>query len=234
MSDIAPENQNDAARIAELSELLGHVNTAWDNERRALARQLHDSVGSSLTALTMHLGLLTAKLPAEPPALRERATQMKNLLHTIIENNRRMQHKLWNDKLEFLGIKVAFGELVLQFGEQYRVQARYSLPEDEPSCSREHGVALLFALEEGLRNIAAHAGATEVDVILDDNEDEIMLTVRDNGTGPGAPEAGADKFGLRLVRERARHLGGSLELKAHPDGGSALTLLLPKTPAAAG
>lgn len=233
MSEFAPENHDDTARVAELSALLGHVNTCWDNERRAMARQLHDSVGSSLTALTMHLGLLTAKLPEEPPALRERAAQMKNLLHTIIENNRGMQHKLWNDKLEFLGIKVAFSELVLQFGEKYRVTARYSLPEDEPACSREHGVALLFTLEEGLRNVAAHANATEVDVILDDNEDEIMLTVRDNGCGPGTTDPGADKFGLRLVRERARHLGGTLDLKAHPDGGCVLTLILPKTPAAA-
>ncbi|WEF35067.1 sensor histidine kinase [Pseudoduganella chitinolytica] len=233
MSDIAPEDQNVAARVAELSDLLGHVNSTWDNERRSLARQLHDSVGSSLTALTMHLGLLTAKLPEDPPALRERAAQMKNLLHTIIENNRRMQHKLWNDKLEFLGIKVAFSEAVTEFGDHYRVAARCSLPEEEPSCSREHGVALLFALEEGLRNVAAHAGATAVDVIVDDNEDEIMLTVRDNGSGPGAPEAGADKYGLRLVRERARHLGGTLDLTAHPEGGSALTLVLPKTRAAA-
>ncbi|GGC13691.1 sensor histidine kinase [Pseudoduganella buxea] len=232
MSEFAPENHDDAARVAELSALLGHVNTCWDNERRAMARQLHDSVGSSLTALTMHLGLLTAKLPEEPPALRERAAQMKNLLHTIIENNRGMQHKLWNDKLEFLGIKVAFSELVLQFGEKYRVTARYSLPEDEPACSREHGVALLFTLEEGLRNVAAHANATEVDVILDDNEDEMMLTVRDNGCGPGTTDPAADKFGLRLVRERARHLGGTLDLKAHPDGGCVLTLILPKTPAA--
>lgn len=233
MSEFAPENPDDTARVAELSALLGHVNTCWDNERRAMARQLHDSVGSSLTALTMHLGLLTAKLPEEPPALRERAAQMKNLLHTIIENNRGMQHKLWNDKLEFLGIKVAFSELVLQFGEQYRVTARYSLPEDEPACSREHGVALLFTLEEGLRNVAAHANATEVDVILDDNEDEMMLTVRDNGCGPGTADPAADKFGLRLVRERARHLGGTLDLAAHPDGGCVLTLILPKTPAAA-
>src|SRR5687768_11060792 len=98
---------------AELRELLGYVNNCWDDERRALARQMHDSLGSSLTALTMHLGLLTAKLPQEP-ALHDRAAQMKNLLHTIIETNRAMQHKLWNDKLEFLGMRVALAELVAE------------------------------------------------------------------------------------------------------------------------
>ncbi len=228
-------NPNDAAHAADLAELLGHVHTSWDNERRALARQLHDSLGSSLTALTMHLGLLTAKLP-EDKALRDRAAQMKNLLYTIIENNRGTQHNLWNDKLEFLGIRVAFGEAVTQFGEQHQLTARASLPDDEPVAPREFGVVLLYALEEGLRNVAAHAGATEVDVIVDDNEDEIMLTVKDNGKGiaAGAADSGAGsgRFGLRLLRERVLHLGGTITVAAHPDGGTALTVVLPK-PAAA-
>lgn len=230
-------NPNDAARAADLAEQLGHVYTSWDNERRALARQLHDSLGSSLTALTMHLGLLTAKLPDEKP-LRDRAAQMKTLLYAIIENNRETQHKLWNDKLEFLGIRVAFGEAVTQFGEQYGLTARASLPDDEPVAPREFGVVLLHALEEGLRNVAAHAGASAVDVIVDDNEDEIMLTVKDDGRGiaadaPGAGAgAGSGQFGLRLLRERVRYLGGTLTVAAHPDGGTALTVILPK-PAAA-
>jgi signal transduction histidine kinase len=232
MPDETSNDTIDAARAAELTDLLGHVVNSWDNDRRALARQLHDSLGSSLTALTMHLGLLTAKLPADQQPLRDRATQMKNLLHTIIENNRQMQHKLWNDKLEFLGIKVAFSELVTQFAQQYAITARYSLPEEEPVCPREHGVVLLRVLEQGLSNVTAHSGATEVDVIVDDNEDEIMLTVRDNGKGSGAgmpPEgAGVGQYGLRLLRERARLLGGVLTLKDHPDGGALLSVVLPK------
>ena len=80
----------DAARAADLSELLGHINTSWDNERRALSRQLHDSLGSSLTALTMHLGLLMQKMPQEP-ALQDRAAHMKTLLMQIVETNRRVR-----------------------------------------------------------------------------------------------------------------------------------------------
>ncbi|WP_338760612.1 histidine kinase [Massilia sp. METH4] len=224
----------DARRGAELSDLLGHVVTSWDNDRRALARQLHDSLGSSLTALTMHLGLLTAKLPADQQPLRDRATQMKNLLHTIIENNRQMQHKLWNDKLEFLGIKVAFSELVTQFSQHYAITARSSLPDEEPVCPREQAVVLLRVLEQGLSNVTAHSGATEVDVIVDDNDDEIMLTVRDNGKGVlegrGIPPegAGVGQYGLRLLRERARLLGGLLTLATHPEGGAVLSVVLPK------
>jgi signal transduction histidine kinase len=229
----APEDQSNAMRAADLSDLLGHLNACWDDERRLLSRQLHDSLGSSLTALTMHLGLLTAKLPQDP-ALLDRAAQMKNLLHTIIETNRQMQHKLWNDKLEFLGIRVALGEVASQFGQQHALTVRCSLPDEEPICPRSHSVVVLRVLEEGLRNVAAHARATEVDVIVDDNEDEIMLTVKDNGIGAdGLPAMDSGKYGLRTVRERALYLGGTLNLRSNPGGGAALTVILPKAAAPA-
>ena len=228
---IAPLTETaDALRAAELNELLGHCFTCWDNERRQLSRQLHDSVGSSLTALTMHLGLLMQKMPQEP-ALQDRAAQMKKLLHNIIETNRAMQHRLWNDKLEFLGMRVALGELVAQFGAEHGMPARASLPDDEPQCPRSHHVVLLRALEEGLRNVAAHAQASEVDVIVDDNADAIMLTVKDNGLGPNG-HSGDGKHGLRLLRERAAYLGGTLTLAAGTERGAVLTVVLPK-PAAA-
>jgi signal transduction histidine kinase len=230
MSAQAQPAPYDSQRAAELSELLGHVNACWDNERRSLSRQLHDSMGSSLTALTMHLGLLTQKMPPDP-ALLERATQMKNLLHNIIETNRQMQHRLWNDKLEFLGVRVALGELVTQFGEQHGLAASCSLPEEEPRSPRSHNVVLLRALEEGLRNIISHAQASAVEVIVDDNDDEIMLTVKDNGLGLAVQTdvIGADsaKHGLRMLRERAAYLG-TLTLAPGSGGGAILTVILPK------
>ena len=219
----------DTARVADLSELLGHINTSWDNERRALSRQLHDSLGSSLTALTMHLSLLTQKMPQEPVLL-DRAATMKQLLLNVIETNRQMQIKLWNDKLEFLGVNVALGELAAQFAEQHKITVRCSLPEDELVCPRNVGVALLRTLEEGLANIAAHAQATEVDVIVDDNDEALMMTIKDNGTGlPASLPFDMHKHGLRAVRERVNYLGGTLALAANPQGGTVLTVVLPRS-----
>ena len=224
-----PGQEELAARAAELTELLGYLTNCWDEERRLLARRLHDSLGSSMTALTMHLGLLTQHLHEQP--LRDRAGQMKQLLNNIIETNRTMQLALWNDKLEFLGPKAAIAELVVEWGREHRIKARVSLPDEDPVYTRPQGVALLRCAEEGLRNVLAHAQASEVDVILDDDGDQAMLTVRDNGrgaAGAGAP-GGLDCHGLRLLRERAHLLGGSLTLGAGPDGkGAALTLVFPK------
>ena len=218
-------------RTADLTEMLAYVGACWDDERRLLARQLHDSLGSSMTALTMHLALLSQHIPADNKSMRDRGAQMKNLLANIIETNRKMQLELWNDKLEFLGIRAALAELVPEFGAAHGLTARTSLPEDDASYSREQGVALLRCAEEGLRNVAAHARASEVDVVLDDDGEQVMLTVRDNGAGlpGGAAVMEATRcHGLRLLRERSRFLGGTLELCAADGGGALLRMTLPK------
>lgn len=219
-----------AERTAALTELLAWQANCWDQERRQLARQLHDNLGSSMTALTMHLALLAQQLPADGKS-RDRANQMKTLLGGVIEANRTMQLELWNDKLEFLGLRAALAELVPAFGAERGIQARASLPDEDGAWSREHGVLMLRCAEEGLRNAAAHAQASRVDVILDDDGEMAMLTVRDDGVGPrqDAIADGASRcHGLRLLRERARYLGGDVTLARADGGGAILQMTLPR------
>jgi signal transduction histidine kinase len=212
----------------DLAELLGHMTSRWDDERRQLARQLHDSLGSSMTALSMHLGLLAKKLP-DDQALQDRSAQMKQLLMNIINTNRDMQLALWNDKLEFLGVKAAIAEAVSEFGQAHgAITARASLPDDDSAYSSAQNVALLRCVEEGLQNVVRHAGATGVDVILDDDGEQVMLTVLDNGRGPGDGHIGVrDRHGLRMLLARARYLGGTLTFGAATDGGAMLRMTLP-------
>lgn len=221
-----------AARTAELTEMLAWQANRWDDERRQLARQLHDSLGSSMTALTMHLALLSQHIPAENASMQNRSAQMKTLLNGIIETNRTMQLELWNDKLEFLGLKAALAELAPTFSAAHGVKARVSLPDEDSPYTREVGALLLRCAEEGLRNAAAHAQATRVDVILDDDGEMTMLTVRDDGVGPkdGARllQQTTGGHGLRLLRERARFLGGELTLKPLEGGGAILQMTLPR------
>jgi signal transduction histidine kinase len=223
---------NGADRTADLAEMLGYLAACWDEERRLLARQLHDSLGSSMTALTMHLALLSQHIPADNKAMRDRSAQMKTLLANIIETNRKMQLELWNDKLEFLGLKAALAELVPAWGAANGVKANLSLPDEDGVYSRTQGVVLLRCVEEGLRNVAAHARASEVEVVLDDDGDQVMLTVRDNGAGLPQEDPVRESnscHGLRLLRERARFLGGALELRSGESGGAVLRMTLPKT-----
>jgi signal transduction histidine kinase len=218
----------DPLRSDDLDELLGHMTLRWDDERRQLARQLHDSLGSSMTALSMHLGLLAKKLP-DDKAIQDRSAQMKGLLMNIINTNRDMQLALWNDKLEFLGVKAAIAEAVTEFdGAHATITARASLPDDDAAYSRTQNVALLRCVEEGLHNVVRHAQATQVDVVLDDDGDAIMLTIVDNGVGPGDAHIDMrDHHGLRMLRARAGHLGGTLAFGPGPQGGTMLRMMLP-------
>lgn len=222
-----------AARVGALTELVDHLQHAWDEERRLLARKLHDNLGSSMTALTMHLGLLSQGL--SDAKSQARAGQMKTLLNSIIETNRQLQLTLWNDKLEFLGIKAALAELAAEFSQAHGIAARISLPDDDANYSRAHNLALLRCAEEGLHNALQHAHARNVDLILDDDGEQLMLTVRDDGVGipapapVSAPGAALACHGLRLLRERARALGGTLDLEAASEGaGAALRMILPR------
>lgn len=215
----------------QLAELLDHVIQCWDDERRALARQLHDNVGSSLTALTMHLTLLNQKLPQDK-ALLDRSAQMKQLLMQVVNANRALQIKLWNDKLEFLGIKAALNELVDEFAREHGLGATASLPDEDIAPSPAQAVLILRCAEEGLRNVLRHAGATMVELVLDADEDGYRLTVRDNGNGDAHISEQPSCHGLRLLQERAQYAGGSLTAARGNGSGSVLRLALPLASAA--
>ncbi len=218
-----------AERTADLNELLGHVAGCWDEERRVLARRLHDSLGASMTALTMHLAMLSQQLPPDGP-LQERSAQMKQLLMGIIGNNRDMQRSLWNDKLEFLGLKAALLDLVARFDAEQRMTVALRLVDEEPGYPRELGLALLRCAEEGLRNIAAHAQASAVEMTLADDGHWLTLVVRDDGIGPGiADMAPPSCHGLRLLRARVANLGGSLRVDPDHGRGTVLRVMLPRS-----
>lgn len=218
-----------AERTDDLTELLGHLATCWDEERRGLARTLHDNLGSSLTALTLHLSLLQQKLPQDQ-ALLDRVAQMRQLLTQVVNANREMQLNLWNDKLEFLGIKAAIGDVIERVSAEHgNLEIRASLPEDEVDCTRQQSIALLRSVEEGLRNVVQHAMAHHAEVILDDTGDELVLTVRDDGIGNAAVDQDSRScHGLRMLRERVRFLDGTLTVADAPGRGTILTVTIPR------
>lgn len=217
-----------AERTDDLTELLGHLAACWDDERRHLARTLHDNLGSSLTALTMHLSLLQQKLPQDQ-ALHDRVAQIRQLLMQIVTANREMQLNLWNDKLEFLGLKAALSDVAERFSNESGVQIAVSLPEDEVECTSQQSLALLRTAEEGLRNVAQHAQAGHAELVLDDTGEALVLTVRDDGAGKAAIDLESRScHGLRMLRERLRLLNGTLAIADAPGRGTVLTITLPR------
>jgi PAS domain S-box-containing protein len=217
-----------AARTAEVSELMAHLESTREEEKRAIARELHDDLGSALTALNMHLAILFQKMPAQPD-LTERSVQIKALLNSVTQTTRRIQIGLRPDKLDIFGIKIAIAEQALEFETYTGVTCRASLPDEELSYTPQLDIALFRLVQEALNNIAKHAKATRVDVVLDDNDDEIVLSIRDNGVGmPLSQPAGTITHGLRGMRERASYLGGEVKITSAPGMGTSIVVRFPK------
>jgi len=219
-----------AARTVEVSELIGHLETTREEEKRAIARELHDDLGSALTALNMHLALVFQQLPDEPK-FAERAAKIKTLLTSITGATRRIQIGLRPDKLDVFGIKVAITEQAAEFEKYSGVACDASVPDEPIAYAPRVDIALFRMVQEALNNIAKHAKATQVDVVLDDTDEEILLTVRDNGVGIPAGSSSRVTHGLRGMRERAGYLGGSVKISSTPGKGTVISIAIPKTEA---
>ena len=218
-----------ASRTAEVSELIGHLETTREEEKKAIARELHDDLGSALTALNMHLSLLFQQLPQEQK-FTDRAAKIRTLLTSITGATRRIQNGLRPDKLDVFGIKVAIAEQAAEFEKYSGISCNASLPDDALMYAPRVDIALYRMVQESLNNIAKHAKASKVDVVLDDTDEEIILTIRDNGVGI-APERLKDVMthGLRGMRERASYLGGSVRIVNAAGGGTIISAVIPKT-----
>lgn len=219
-----------AARTVEVSELIGHLETTREEEKRAIARELHDDLGAALTALNMHLSLIFQQMPPEPK-FTERSLKIKALLSSITDATRRIQNGLRPDKLDVFGIKVAIAEQAMEFEKYSGVVCNVNLPDDELSYAPHVDIALFRMVQEALNNIAKHAKATHVDVVLDDTDDEIVLAVRDNGVGiPQGMPGNVSTHGLRGMRERVAYLGGNVRLGGAEGQGTTIVITIPKTP----
>jgi PAS domain S-box-containing protein len=217
------------ARTQEVRELFGHLETLREEEKRAIARELHDDMGASLTALNMHLAILFQQIPSEP-GMAERIVQIKALLGSITATKRRIQNGLRPDKLDIFGIKTALTDQAMDFENYTGVSCAVSLPDEEVKYSTQVETSLFRMVQEALNNIAKHAQASHVDIILDDDGENIYLTIRDNGVGI-QPEARPEgpTHGLRGMRERAAYLGGSIAIESKPGAGTRICITLPKT-----
>jgi PAS domain S-box-containing protein len=219
-----------ARRTAEVTELIGHLESTREEEKRAIARELHDDLGSALTALNMHMAIAFKKM-SEDPALAERVAQIKHLLNSVTATTRRIQNGLRPDKLDIFGIKTTLVEQALEFQNYTSVACRTNLPDEDISYPSQVEISLFRIVQEALNNVAKHAHATQVDIILDDNEDEVSLTIRDNGVGISEDQKKNYQavHGLRGMRERAAYLGGRIEITSAPDRGTKINVTFPKT-----
>ena len=196
---------------------------AQEEERRRLARDLHDEVNQSLTAILLRLEALNQSAPA---GLESELCELKRLVNQAMDELLRLARQLRPTALDDHGLTSAIVSQVRRFAEQTGIEADLRTHGEPIALESDQEIAAYRFTQEALSNIAQHAGASRVEVELSVNGNRLELSVRDDGAGFDPDEA-RDGLGLSGIAERARMVGARFELDSRPGNGTALTLVVP-------
>lgn len=228
--DISERMQIEQELIAsrqKLRELAAHHDAVREMERKRIAGEIHDELGALLTALKMDISLLRMRV-GENPDLQQRVGQMRELVEQTIQGVRQVATQLRPAALN-LGIVPALEWLVADFGRH--TASACSL---DACCEIEMGdaqaTAVFRIVQESLTNVARHAGANTVTVILARSDHGVEVRIRDDGCGFDAQVLRGGTFGLLGLRERALVLGATLRIDSAPGRGTLIALTIPEAP----
>ena len=195
--------------------------TVQENERRRVARELHDEVGQIFTAMILQIEGLALRVPAD---CAEQLDELRETARTGATDVRRIAARLRPEALDDLGLPRALSALTTAFAEHTRIEVDRTL---EPIAGLDRHEELVFyrVAQEALTNVARHARASKVEVSLRRRPDGVVLVVRDDGRG--LPDGAAvSSHGIRGMRERAMLIGAELTLDGGGTGGTAVQLHL--------
>jgi two-component system sensor histidine kinase UhpB len=199
---------------------------AQEQERLRVARELHDEIGQTLTAVAIEAERASeAATPADRAPLERIATWAQE----SVEELRRIARELRPEALDDLGLINAFIALCARVAEQSGLVIERRLPESLPPHSPEIDLVIYRVAQEALTNVMRHAHASQATVSLEARADRIVLTVRDNGRGLAASDVNGSTNGLAGMRERALLVGGAFRVQSRLGGGTEVTLDVPLT-----
>ena len=212
----------------ELRSLSRHLQSVREEEKARIAREVHDELGSTLTALRMDLDGMAERLPAEMEQLREKRSAMVKLVEAAVAATRKIVTDLRPSILDDLGLAAAVRWQAAEFKKHTGVPIEVEAPDTDGVVQRDAALALFRIFQETLTNVARHAKATRVWVGLAINEDGYVLKVRDDGAGMSEKDlARAASHGLRGMRERAQQFGGDVSVSSQPGRGTTLVASVP-------
>ncbi len=205
----------------ERGESSGHALAAQEAERQRIARELHDEIGQSLTAVLLGLKRTIDRAPAE---LKDELHSVQETVRGSLDEVRMVARRLRPGVLEDLGLPSALNALAADFTAASGIPVTPRLPPDLPALSGDAELVMYRIAQEGLTNIARHAGAATVDLTVRHQGRSVMMTLTDDGLGIGGFPEGA---GIRGMRERALLIGADLSIRSPPAGGTILRLDVP-------
>jgi signal transduction histidine kinase len=195
---------------------------AQEDERRHVARELHDEAGQALTGLLLHLEMMRAELEEAPPSLTKDIAEAIQLTSETMESIRRLAHGLRPPSLDSVGLNGVLEAMCHDFARRSRLTIQY---EGAEITTLPDSITMTFyrVLQEALTNITKHAQASQVWVTLQQENGHATLIVADDGCGiKQAGKRAAQGIGIQGMRERLEALGGTFSLQPRSGGGTCL------------
>jgi signal transduction histidine kinase len=223
--------------LQQLRELTAYTHTVREEERTRIAREVHDELGSLLVALKMDVGWLNKRLAEQAQRstqaaqdmrdqMRAKCHNMSGLIEAAVDNVGRIITDLRPSILDHQGLCVALDWQAHEFVQSaelaldWQMDVAQAAPMPEPDA-----IAIFRIFQEMLSNVGRHAQASQVAITILANAGQISIAVQDNGRGaPAAAFDAANAYGVMGMRERARHLGGQLEINSQIGLGSLFNL----------
>ena len=216
-------------RTRALRELALHIQLAKEEEAKRIAREIHDELGQTLTALKIDLHWLKTRLPVDADALQEKIGTMNRLIGETIHCVRIISSQLRPGLLDDFGLSAAMEWQIKEFSDRTGISCHFFSNPENIIPPPDQSVALFRIFQEALTNVARHARAADVKAGIWETSTQLVMEVRDNGVGitPSQIED-SRSFGVIGMHERIYRLGGRLELSGSRETGTTLRAWVPK------
>jgi PAS domain S-box-containing protein len=225
---LAKANRELRALLAQLRALAARLQAVREDERTSIAREIHDDLGQTLTAMNMDLVWLMQRLLGQDPAWQQKVHSVLKLVDDAITSVRRIASSLRPGMLDDLGLSAAIEWQTREFQARTGIECELVLPAKDVVLDDDHSTAIFRIFQETLTNIARHACATRAIVRLKKVRQAIVLEVLDNGKGfDNGAIAQKKSLGLLGMKERALILGGLIEICSKPGQGTSVTVRIP-------
>jgi signal transduction histidine kinase len=216
---------------AGLRQYVAAITYTQEEERRRIARDLHDDTVQSLIAIGQRLELARDTVPEHPTDAVEQLRDLRRMITRTIDSVREFSRDLRPTALEDLGLVAALQHLVNTLCPSSSVEVAFSIEGSPEGLSPDMEVTIYRIVQEALTNVRKHAGATQVQLQTQFLPDTVQITIRDNGVGFSVPEEMAElasegHFGLMGIKERAQLFGGQATIES--TDGTTLLVTLPR------
>ena len=215
------EQRENIRRMAE------RVVAAQEEERHRISRELHDDLGQALTTHLIALRNLQQSLSLPAGTLFERLQSLYDQSYEIFGKIRSIARDLRPPVLDALGLRVAMQTYCTEFTRRTHLPVIFEAEDSLPELPDTYKITLYRALQEALTNVIKHAQASQVWVDLSMDDDQVTLTIQDNGIGFDEEKAGSNGIGLAGLRERITIAGGALTVSSTPKRGTILSAQFP-------